>query len=336
MSAVLVPPATAASATCTGANATDHRAPPARYTSIEPRSKKSDSRQTAQSIRGRFQFPAMAAAQKNGTNKMPQVPCSVGIRRGTDCRGLVLAGISDFNSIFAQNHTSAALSRQPPIALAAVGWQVRLVSQFRCKRPVPAPHSPGSRCYSYPTSPGEATRRLPLRPPAPGLSLSKPLMFSSRIACQPCGIVQIFIPSQSAAGGLPEQLRQGRLCIAPTVGIHQVLGSPMNTGGACLLHFYGQLSNRKSGNISLGSKRWLIRMAQPGQVPRGASPSLRAAADVFPHPSSRLRVFQKLPPVHAARSRSTCLPPSQIGYRSPWRCGGPGDRHISWQRAPSV
>ena len=165
----------------------------------------------------------MAAAQKNGTHKMPQAPCSVGIRRGTDCRGLVLAGISDFNSIFAQNHTSATLSRQPPIALAAVGWQVRLVSQFRCKRPVPAPHSPGSRCYSYPTSPGEATRRLPLRPPAPGLSLAKPLMFSSRIACQPCGIVQIFIPSQSAAGGLPEQLRQGRLCIAPTVGIHQVI-----------------------------------------------------------------------------------------------------------------
>jgi hypothetical protein len=33
----------------------------------------------------------------------------------------ILAGISDFNSISAQNHKRAALSRQPPIALAAVG-----------------------------------------------------------------------------------------------------------------------------------------------------------------------------------------------------------------------
>ncbi len=31
------------------------------------------------------------------------------------------AGISDFNSISAQNHTPAVLSRQPPIALVSFG-----------------------------------------------------------------------------------------------------------------------------------------------------------------------------------------------------------------------
>src|SRR5258708_3370719 len=40
-------------------------------------------------------------------------------------------GISDFNSIFAQNHTPAALSCQAQIALATVGRQAWLVWQFR-------------------------------------------------------------------------------------------------------------------------------------------------------------------------------------------------------------
>jgi hypothetical protein len=37
----------------------------------------------------------------------------------------ILAGISDFNFILAQNHLPAALWCQPQIALAAVGWQTR-------------------------------------------------------------------------------------------------------------------------------------------------------------------------------------------------------------------
>ncbi len=34
-------------------------------------------------------------------------------------RRLLLAGIPDFNSVSAQDHTPAALSRQPPIALVS-------------------------------------------------------------------------------------------------------------------------------------------------------------------------------------------------------------------------
>ncbi len=44
-----------------------------------------------------------------------------------------------------------------------------------------------------------------------------------RIVRQPCGIVQVFISSQPAVGGLPGQIRQGKLCIAPRAAIHQVI-----------------------------------------------------------------------------------------------------------------
>ena len=43
----------------------------------------------------------------------------------------ILSGISDFNFMLGQNHTPAALSCQPQIALATIGWQARLVWQFR-------------------------------------------------------------------------------------------------------------------------------------------------------------------------------------------------------------
>jgi hypothetical protein len=43
-----------------------------------------------------------------------------------------------------------------------------------------------------------------------------------RIAREPCDTVQIFIHSP-AVGGLPEQIRLGKLCIAPGAGIHQVI-----------------------------------------------------------------------------------------------------------------
>jgi hypothetical protein len=31
------------------------------------------------------------------------------------------------------------------------------------------------------------------------------------------------VPSQPAVGGLPEQIRQGKLCIPPSARIHQVI-----------------------------------------------------------------------------------------------------------------
>src|SRR5579864_2709058 len=44
---------------------------------------------------------------------------------------VVLGRNFDFNLILAQNHMPAALWSQLQIALAAVGWQVQLVGQFR-------------------------------------------------------------------------------------------------------------------------------------------------------------------------------------------------------------